>query len=208
MKCLIVNDKFHYRIYQSTVIKNHHKKIISEINLSYDKFVKNLNNKDINTLAYSVHKNENNSFVSGISNVFSLMSPSILFHDLYTELRDIIKDYLGENKKLYLDCWLNYFHYDTEKILCWHSHASSYHGYISLDPQNSITDFGDYQINNEIGQIYIGLGNQKHRVLCEKKHETPRITIGFDVEDKNSLPDTAPAYDVDGVSGFNMYPLI
>lgn len=207
MKCIFINDKFHYRIYQSDIIKTYHKKMISEVHLRYDKFIKNCNNKDLNTLAYSMHKDGNNSFVSGIGNFFSLMSPSIIFHDLYAELRDIIKDYLGENKKLYVDCWLNYLTYNTEKILCWHQHGCSYHGYIALDPHKSITDFGDYQINNEIGQIYIGLGNQKHRVLCEK-HETPRLTIGFDVEDKNILPDQANNYDVNGVSSLEMYPLI
>ena len=46
--------------------------------------------------------------------------------------------------------------------------------------------FEDYEVKNEVGNIYIGKGFKKHYVKVEEKFDTPRITIGFDVKDINT----------------------
>ena len=206
MKCIHRDDN--YRVYQSEVILDNQKLMIEEVNNAYKKFLQNKDQEDMNTLPYSHHTDkQGNSFVSGISNFFAFTAPSTLFYDLYMELRDAVRDYVGDSRRLYMDSWLNYLPYDTESILCWHDHAFTYHGYISLDPKETITDFGDWQIKNKIGNIYIGPGNKKHRVILLEEHDQPRITIGFDVEDKTTLPDTAPTYDGNDEAGYTMLPL-
>jgi len=208
MKCILKNDDQGYRIYQSEVILNNQQEMIDEINSAYAKFIKNVDKEDINTLPFSNHKDkEGKTFISGISNFFAFTAPSPLFYDLYIELRDAIRDYVGDSRRLYMDAWVNYLPYDTESILCWHNHAFTYHGYISLDPKKTITDFEDWQITNQPGYIYIGPGSKKHRVILLEEHKNPRITIGFDVEDKTILPETAPTYDGNDEAGYTMLPL-
>jgi hypothetical protein len=79
-----------------------------------------------------------------------------------------------------MQCWLNY-HYPNE-VLNWHNHHWDYHGYICIDPKNTRTVFKDYQIKNEVGNIYIGPGNREHIVVVDENYVSPRITLGFDVQ--------------------------
>jgi len=213
MKCIFRDDERKYRIYQSDVILNNHQQMVDEVYAAYERFGKFKDIKDMNTLPYSNHKDDegNNMFVSGVSNAFAFAAPSALFYDLYMELRDIIREYIsfhvGDSERLYLDTWLNYCPYEISKMP-WHDHAFSYHGYIALDPQKSITDFGDWQIPNEIGYIYIGPGYQHHRVVVLEEHDKPRLTIGYDVEYKSVVPDSAPAaFTPEQQAGYTMNPL-
>ena len=41
--------------------------------------------------------------------------------------------------------------------------------------------FREYEIINEIGNIYIGSGHQEHKVVFDEVFDTPRITLGYDV---------------------------
>ena len=111
-------------------------------------------------------------------NFFGLSSPNILFHKLFHELRDIINDYIKDEYK-WMQCWLNY--HKVDEVLDWHDHHWDYHGYISIDPQNTRTLFEEYEIKNEVGNIYIGPGYKKHKVVVDSYYENPRITLGFDV---------------------------
>ena len=111
-------------------------------------------------------------------NFFGLTSPSLLFNELFFQLRDIIHEYVPEKYK-WMQCWLNY--HSPDQVLDWHNHNWDYHGYICIDPKNTKTVFENYQIENKVGNIYIGPGHRKHKVVVEKNFNEPRITLGFDI---------------------------
>jgi hypothetical protein len=67
--------------------------------------------------------------------------------------------------------------------LSWHTHFSRWHGYVSIDPKKTKTVFRNYEINNEIGNIYFGPGESQHAVEILEDYDGERITIGFDVTD-------------------------
>ena len=73
----------------------------------------------------------------------------------------------------------------------WHGHAFDYHGYISIDPQDTTTVFKDpdYQIKNYPGQIYFGPGGRIHKVSVDSDFTQPRITLGFDIHLNPETPD-------------------
>ena len=112
-------------------------------------------------------------------NFFALSSPSILFNNLFRELRNIINEYVPNEIK-WMQSWLNY-HYPNE-VLDWHNHHWDYHGYICIDPKKTRTIFENYEVTNEVGNIYIGPGYRKHKVIVDEEYDNPRITLGFDVK--------------------------
>jgi len=111
-------------------------------------------------------------------NFFGLSSPSLLFNKLFYELRDIVNNYVPEENK-WMQCWLNYHHPD--QVLDWHDHQWDYHGYICIDPKDTTTVFEGYEIDNEVGNIYIGPGYRRHKVVVNDFYEEPRVTLGFDI---------------------------
>ena len=122
-------------------------------------------------------------------NAFGLTSPSILFHNLYCELRHIIKETLPNEERLWMQSWINY--HTEEKILGWHKHDWPIHGSISIRPHKSRTLFREYEIVNEVGNIYIGSGHQEHKVVFDEPFDTPRITLGYDVMFESDLTDVS-----------------
>jgi hypothetical protein len=111
-------------------------------------------------------------------NIFSLTSGSIFFFNLFREFRTFIKKNIS-NEHIWFQSWLN-FHKESE-VLDWHNHYWDYHGYISIDPKDTNTEFEDYSIYNKVGQIYLGPGNKKHRVIVNSPYDGNRITIGYDI---------------------------
>jgi hypothetical protein len=111
-------------------------------------------------------------------NTFGITSPSTLFHQLYLELREIVKENVS-SERMWMQSWINY--HEDQKVLGWHSHSWPIHGYISIRPHKSRTVFRDYEVVNEIGNIYIGEGNKEHMVVIDEDFDTPRITIGYDI---------------------------
>ena len=110
-------------------------------------------------------------------NIFSVASPNIHFLNIYKKLVDIIKE--NVDGQSFLQAWLNF--HDHDQVLDWHDHSSPYHGYISLEPQDTKTEFEEWSIDNECGNIYFGEGNIMHRVVNNSYYTGKRITIGFDV---------------------------
>jgi len=130
-------------------------------------------------------------------NIFSLTSGSVYFYDIYKFLNKFVREKLNKpNERMWFQAWLNY-HKESE-VLDWHSHEWDYHGYISIDPKNTITEFENYSIDNKVGQIYFGPGYRKHRVKVNSSYDDYRITIGFDVT-LDSMMDT---------NCFGMFPLL
>ena len=111
-------------------------------------------------------------------NVFGLTSPTQVFYDLYNELRGFVYDYT-DAEFLWMQSWVNY--HMPDQVLKWHNHQWPIHGYISIRPHKTKTVFENYEIKNEIGNVYIGPGNRHHEVQVLEPFDTPRITLGFDI---------------------------
>lgn len=169
-------SKVDWQVYESNLIIDNHKQFVNDCYLIHDKFKKHYPNKD-STWAYRMY------------NVFALSSPMPLWYSLYYELSKTIRNHIDTLEPLWMQSWLN-FHKEDE-VLDWHNHKRPYHGYINIDPQNTTTDFKDYQIKNNIGDIYIGPGNKQHKVIVNEDFKSTRITLGFDVTDKpQDIPST------------------
>ena len=118
-------------------------------------------------------------------NAFTLLNDNSEWRKIYEQVVLIVKQFYlesgGTNDTLYLKAWLNY---DDEKdVLGWHNHDSLLHGYIGVEPLDTITQFENQNIENQIGRMYIGPGNTLHRVLVNKRMNKKRITLAFDVND-------------------------
>jgi hypothetical protein len=171
-------DKLNYKLYNIDYIKNNHQNFISESKKAYDLFKRIFNTKD-STWHYTKY------------NLFCLTSSSLIFYNLYKELNFVIRDFLQTDQPLWLQSWLNYHESNkVETTLKFHSHQSSYHGYICIDPKDTNTIFKNgLSIENIPGQIYLGpgrgldpLGNYDHKVVVNSPYEGNRITIGFDIK--------------------------
>tara|TARA_B100000902_G_scaffold11564_1_gene14074 strand:- start:64 stop:579 length:516 start_codon:yes stop_codon:yes gene_type:complete len=112
-------------------------------------------------------------------NVFGLTSPTQVYYDLYNELRGFVYDYIGDSGPLWIQSWVNY--HKPDQLLQWHNHEWPIHGYICVNPHLTKTVFEGYEIQNRIGDVYIGPGQRYHRVELIEPFYTPRITIGFDI---------------------------
>ena len=111
-------------------------------------------------------------------NVFGLTSPTQVYYDLFNELRGFVYDYT-KPKPLWMQAWVNY--HIPDQVLQWHNHEWPIHGYISIRPHKTKPVFEGYEIDNEVGNVYIGPGNTYHRVEVLEDYDTPRITLGFDL---------------------------
>ena len=113
-------------------------------------------------------------------NVFGLTSPSPHMYQLFTEIRNLVREEIPTGK-VWIQSWVNH-HYENE-LLTWHNHSSKWHGYVSIDPMDTVTEFEEFTIENKVGQIYYGPGGLKHRVVAKSDHPFPdkRITVAFDI---------------------------
>jgi hypothetical protein len=119
-------------------------------------------------------------------NVFSLTAGSNLFYDLMQQIGFIGRKFANTTEPLWFQSWLN-FHSQAE-VLPWHDHQDCIcHGFVSIEPRNTVTEFEHYKIHNECGKIYVGQPEKKHRVQVLSDFDAPRITIAFDILDKNSF---------------------
>jgi hypothetical protein len=146
--------------------------------------------KFIDNCAYTndLLKNEfpeapNTTWIYNQYNIFSYTSSSIIFYDLYQDLNKVIRDYVGDDRRIWMQAWINFLSYDEiENVLGPHGHDWDIHGYIAIDPKDTTTEFTKFAIKNEIGNIYLGPcgDDYKHRVINDGKWDGNRITIGFD----------------------------
>lgn len=150
-----------HRLYQSTYIAENQAEFISQ-----SKHVRQLLNEEDTTWSYYKY------------NLFSITAGSIQFYNLFKELRDIIRIEIPD-KPIWFQAWVNL--HTEDNVLDWHTHAWDYHGYISIDPKDSTTEFEGYNIKNKVGQIYFGPGNRNHRVTIHTPYAGERITIGYDI---------------------------
>ena len=163
-----------YKLYQSNLIKDNQQDFIHQCNTAHELILRNLNLKD-STWDYDLY------------NIFSVTSTSVLFYKLFQELNHYVRSFIGDDRPLWVQSWLNYHKGEKlEENLKMHGHSCQYHGYISIDPKNTTTLFKNgLQIDNKIGQIYIGpsggLSEWDHCVKINQPYRGNRITIGFDI---------------------------
>ena len=167
-----------YKLYQSKLIQDNHSSFVNDCSKIYYLLQNNLK---INDTTWNFNK----------YNIFHLTSSNLLFYKLYKELNLYIRDFIGDDRPLWIQCWLNYHQgKQVEEKLKPHTHGFDYHGYISIEPQDTTTIFNKgYEIQNKKGQVYIGYGNGQenksadfiHYVKINKPYKGNRITIGFDL---------------------------
>jgi hypothetical protein len=160
-------------VYQSDYIVKNQRQLFDDIDQAHVNFKRLFPSND-STWSYDKY------------NIFSLTAPSTAFYSLYKELCGVVRQQLGFDRPLWMQAWINY--HTSDELLDWHEHAFDYHGYISIDPKNTITRFSDYTIENKIGQIYFGPGNRQHKVEAVTPFEGVRTTIGYDIHTIPSSP--------------------
>lgn len=130
-------------------------------------------------------------------NVFSLANGSVHYYQIYKGLSDCIARYfdafgIQRPDQLWMQSWINF--HQPGQLLKLHSHQWKLHGYLSIDPKDTLTVFtkdekGEeaYAVKNMPGQVYIGPGFRYHYVKQLADFDSERITLGFDLEmDKKS----------------------
>ena len=166
--------------FDSRFIVENQQAIIKDCKYAVEKFNKlfpSTNTTSSTNSSESLHYNHQEGYL--LYNIFCLTAPSPRFHDMFQFLTQIIFRYC-QGDCLYLQAWINFQTMDA--VLDWHSHTGyDYHGYICIDPKDTITEFESYAIENKTGLIYIGPCQEKHRVVTKKPFEGVRITIGFDI---------------------------
>lgn len=155
-----------YKLYQSDFIANNQDLIFEDISRAHALFKEVFPTHD-STWGYYKY------------NIFALTAPSSAFYQIYKELRNLIREQLGDDRPLWFQAWINY--HQQSELLDWHGHDFEYHGYIAIDPKNTKTVFENYEIINKPGQIYFGPGFRKHKVEAITPFMGVRTTIGFDI---------------------------
>jgi hypothetical protein len=171
IKLIEDNKEMNYRVYNSEFIANKVTAIRFEGKNHHARYGRMFKNSTLDsTWDYRKY------------NIFCLAGGSVLFHQIYKDLIWVVKDFLKDqtdNDPVWIESWLNY--HKQDEVLDWHKHYFLYHGYISIDPKDTTTDFKEYSIKNQPGNIYIGLGHKEHCVVVNKPYADTRITIGFNL---------------------------
>ena len=112
-------------------------------------------------------------------------------YNLFKELKTFVRRYLTaehrlkEDDPLWLQSWVNI--QTQDKVLPWHEHEWDHHGYMSIVPKNTTTEFERYSIENKVGQLYMAPclyddgEYRSHKVTVNKPYKADRITNAFDV---------------------------
>ena len=126
-----------------------------------------------------------------------LLFPFPGFHELFHAIRDEVSYHLRtgtaflHEKKLYLQCWLNY--YEPGQFIPYHGHwekeLNTLHGHFCVKGHNTVTTYqteeGEKEIINKEGQIVLTDSDGfKHRTWPS---EEERITIAFDIVPRESI---------------------
>jgi|TARA_R110000744_G_scaffold52249_1_gene112000 hypothetical protein len=166
-------DSMDYKIHKSQTVIDHQLLMINDLDIAQAHVKEHLPVTDL-TWNYRYY------------NIFAVTSPSPTFFNLFKEVCSIIREHVGDDRPLWMQSWLNR-HLHNE-VLDWHGHDYPWHGYVCIDPKDSTTLFEGYDINNEVGNIYIGPGHRRHKVESLSAFEGHRLTLGFDVHDETGTP--------------------
>lgn len=166
-----------YKIYKSEVILSNRLLAKEHCNITEDKFHHRFGEKVDSTWSYHDY------------NVFNLSCSSTFFYELYHELVAVARDYIGDDRPAWMCAWLNAHTQDT--VLDWHDHKDQFHGYIVIDnhhedyndsnPIKTKTVFRNWEVYNELGNIYIGHSSFNHKVEVLEPFEGKRHTVAFQI---------------------------
>ena len=167
-------EEHNYKVYKSSTIVEHNDRVVEAMGVVRGNLLEYLGEGTNTTTWNHMHYNIWNHSMS--------VEPR-LCHSIWKDLVEVIKENSPEGaKQAWIQSWLNYDSYQSvEANLNPHRHNAPIHGFISISPQNTKTVFDNWEIQNEVGNIYIGLGKWMHYVQNTGEYEGPRITIGFDV---------------------------
>ena len=179
------NKQFNYKIYRSDVIVQHQAEMIGRLQAAHRKLMEKYGKI-----------NPSSTWLYRTYNVFSLVGPDKHFYNLFKDLNQVFKETLPNESPLWFQSWLNF--HKQDEVLKWHNHTWYAHGYISIDPKKTKTIFREYEIVNELGNIYIGPGNREHAVEVLEPFNGHRITLGVDVAN----------YDIGPSDLISMIPVI
>ena len=167
-----IDTTFNYRIYQSPYLAENQATFIESAKLAFSRFE-------------FVFPKADSTWFYRYYNFFQLTAGSSDYHKLYVGLTKIVRDYVGTEEPLWLQCWMNF--HTVANVLKRHNHSFTVcNGYISIDPKESQTVFDGYTIDNKVGQLYIGPDGIFHYVKVLEQYAGNRITIAFDVLDNLS----------------------
>ena len=170
------NDKF--RIYKSDTIIDNLERVQNACAIIRENVMRDLGDKD------TEEKRATTTWKHNQYNFFTYaMYVDPIFIGIWEDLVDVIKaSSPSEAKYAWVQCWLNHdTHESVENNLVHHGHNCPIHGYIAINPQKTKTVFDEWEIPNEVGNIYCGLGKWLHHVENTGEYAGPRITIGYDV---------------------------
>ncbi|MEC9041043.1 MAG: hypothetical protein VX787_16125 [Pseudomonadota bacterium] len=176
-----------YKTYISKYIKNNKDVIVEGCLYTHEKLKKEFpDTNSTSSTNFSEYKAFNDHNGYQLYNFFQMSAPNIYIFNVYKELLKVINSFTGHNG-LYIQSWINC--QSQDQVLNWHRHEGFlYHGYICIDPKDTVTEFEDYVIENEVGLIYIGSGSPRHRVVNNSNYKGKRITLGFDlIEPSNNF---------------------
>jgi hypothetical protein len=167
------NKDYNFKIYRSSEIVENKEEFIRQIESSRRSL-------------QSIYPDIDSTWGYNVYNLFSISAGYEMFYNLYTDLKYIAREYMKTDEPLWMQSWANY-QYEND-VLDWHAHFDwACHGYISIDPQDTVTMFEGFEIVNEIGNIYIGPTDVQHKVYVRKPYENHRITCGFDIATRDVL---------------------
>ena len=144
--------------------------------------------------SHRLHQAHQQAFVNSDStwnyehyNIFSLAAGNVYYYNIFQQVRQLCRDTVGRDQPMWLLAWLNY--HDANEVLDWHDHwHSAVHGYISIDPKDTYTEFEQFSVDNEVGKIYLGPCRLRHRVVVRQPWSGPRITLAFQAVTPETLP--------------------
>ena len=167
---LVRNEK--YRLYHSPYVVEHQGEIIATCEQAY----KNYN-------LFFKENNKGTTWDYNAYNIFSLAIISTHFYIIYQQIVAAVREYVGDDRPLWLQAWMN--HHQSDEVLDWHDHDSLFtiHGYLSIDPKDTVTEFKNFSIQNKTGHIYLGIPGKDmvHRVVVKEPYDGYRITLAFNV---------------------------
>lgn len=121
--------------------------------------------------------------------LLNMVGNSDIWWYLYQDITKAVRQYLGHKRPLWAQIWLNTHKYEDDP-LPWHRHDGvDCHGFVSIDPKNTVTEFKTHTIVNEPGKIYVGPPAAFHRVVNRGPWDGERYTVAFDIKQGETHPE-------------------
>lgn len=131
-----------------------------------------------------------------------LLYPVPGLHELYSSIKETFHacknhcDWWSRDEPYYMQCWLNF--YNKGDFINWHNHGTpdmySWHGFYCVDVEpDSSTIYKlpgmdrETIVKSENNLIVIGPTNGDFHRSSEWEHNTPRITVAFDITPRSIL---------------------